>query len=111
MWVALLVVSPRLHRGKLGGGHSSSQGGHFRRLKCYHAMSFESCSRRSLSRGHWNPREGAEGLTITGGPYSPPPGRRGRDDKNRRIRLLASPCDMCYTPFAPEESQRTSGTS
>jgi len=35
VWVALLVVSPRLHRGKLGGGHSSSQGGHFRRLKCY----------------------------------------------------------------------------
>ena len=29
----LLVVSPRLHRRKVGGGHFGSQGGHFRRLK------------------------------------------------------------------------------
>jgi hypothetical protein len=30
---ALLVVSPRLHRRKVGGGHFASQGGHFRQLK------------------------------------------------------------------------------
>jgi hypothetical protein len=39
VWVAVLVVSPRLHRRKVGGGHFASQGGNFRWLKCYGAVS------------------------------------------------------------------------
>ena len=113
VWVALLVASPRLHRRKVGGGHFGLQGGHFRRLKCYHESYITASCGSSGHRPGPSPTErarrtprrhhGRGAHACPGGHERPHRARRGSAQprlRNRSATAIIAMRAMHVTPVA-----------